>query len=148
MCSGGCVDAGVQASTGAVCIDYVQLQFLQWAGGHVTVGLQADEKMLERLQALAPEAELPATLLAALQQAGVVQQLLPLNDPSEIAKLSIGLGVGSFPSLDALQPYYGEGVALYFAWMRHMRVWLTAPAALGLATFCLNRFSGVALRSI
>ena len=42
----------------------------------------------------------------------------------------------------AIRSYYGEGVALYFAWMNTFTTWLAVPGFLALAVACSFPLTG------
>ena len=54
--------------------------------------------------------------------------------------------MGFFPDIDAVRAYFGEAVALYFAWLTFMLTWLCVPAILGIVVFGLNHYTGGPLR--
>lgn len=83
-------------------------------------------------------------LLPTLERLGILEAVHPVHAES-VARQLDPAHLGRFPSTDAICAYYGEGVALYFAWMLHMCRWMLLPAAVGLAVYGLNRAYGARL---
>jgi hypothetical protein len=107
--------------------------------------VQIDEEMRRLLKATPQgsqtevnEGSLCLPTMACLQ---VVDEVMPLHQLNAARGLDPWT-LGSFPSDDAVREYFGEGVALYFAWLSFMFRWLLGPAVLGLVVFLLNQVFG------
>eukprot|EP01137_Pigoraptor_chileana_P028268 Opistho-2@11958 len=79
-------------------------------------------------------------LLDACQRGAVVESFFPLHDKPE--KLSLRkefMRVWGFSHpINRVRAYFGEGVALYFAWMDTYCMWLTFPAAVGVLVWLID----------
>lgn len=72
---------------------------------------------------------------------------MPIHNPPFIQGLTPKV-FSPFPDADRIHEYYGDEVALYFAWMSFMCRWLAVPGCLGLATFFLHEVTGARPRVV
>ncbi|CAH8559074.1 Anoctamin-8 [Schistosoma haematobium] len=76
-------------------------------------------------------------MIPSLQSAGIILQIFPLHEPSELNKLTsiwIRRWVVLQP-LDEIKEYFGTKVAFYFAWLGHYTYSLIFPSVVGLAVW-------------
>ena len=43
-----------------------------------------------------------------------------------------------FLSVEIIRDYYGDEIAIYFAWMNYFQKWIVIPAIFGFFIFCYN----------
>lgn len=67
-------------------------------------------------------------------------ELTPIHDEDEVNKLWDD--VVSFPSVDKLHDYFGDGVTTYYLWMQFYTKSLLVPAAIGFIIFSYNKATG------
>ncbi|XP_067888676.1 anoctamin-10 [Heterodontus francisci] len=74
------------------------------------------------------------SIIRRLQTSGLLIQLYPLHDPAELKKLSFiwyrQVKVALQP-LDVIQKYFGQSIALYFAFLEYFTIALFPMAAIG-----------------
>ena len=68
---------------------------------------------------------------------GIVTQAFPLHDPVARPQLRLTWvrAVTKRQPLNAVRRYFGEKIALYFAFIGFYTIWLLAPAAAGIIAF-------------
>jgi hypothetical protein len=81
-------------------------------------------------------------LLQSLQRAEVLEELMPIHNPAFLKALTPRFPMFWIPKPGDIQQYYGDAVALYFAWMTFMCKWLAFPGLLGLATHAIHQVTG------
>lgn len=79
--------------------------------------------------------------LQSLLRAEVIEEVMPIHNPAFLKTLVPKVWT-PFPQAIQIQQYYGDAVALYFAWMVFMCKWLAVPGLLGIATFAIHQITG------
>lgn len=75
--------------------------------------------------------------------AGVGTQVCtPLHSPG---KGAVFQGFHLLQPVRRIRAYYGEEVALYFAWMNHFTCWLVLPAIAGLTYYTATKAAGLSV---
>ena len=72
-------------------------------------------------------------------------QVMPIHNPPFVQSL-VPKVFAPFPDASSIHTYYGDEVAMYFAWMAFMCRWLAVPGGLGLATFVIHQLTGTHYR--
>ena len=110
--------------------------------------MQMDLELLQLLQQLPQAANTKlhenGLLLPALERMGILKAVHPVHADNIARKLDPAQ-LKYFPHIDAIRDYYGEGMALYFAWMNFMLKWLCLPAICGVIVFLLSHTQGALL---
>ena len=116
-----------------------------FAGDQFRDSAQVDADMQELLsslpQAIGTKVHEGDACFPTLERLGVLQSVTPVHAWDVGRKLDPAM-ISRFPDTDTIRNYYGEAVALYFAWMNFMWRWLCLPAVLGLVVFGLNSYWG------
>lgn len=104
-------------------------------------GVKSDDDCLKRLN-LKTNHQTDLPLIAVLEHEGIVKQVFPLHveqGKMDCWRNSYKSWPWSWEVVDKIRDYYGNKIALYFAWMNHFTIWLVVPACFGVLLHVYNR---------
>eukprot|EP01023_Acetabularia_acetabulum_P030851 TRINITY_DN29039_c0_g1_i5.p1 TRINITY_DN29039_c0_g1~~TRINITY_DN29039_c0_g1_i5.p1 ORF type:complete len:543 (-),score=74.26 TRINITY_DN29039_c0_g1_i5:5-1633(-) len=84
-------------------------------------------------------------LMISLQRLGLVDFITPVHNHHEATKTWNATRSQLLTPVDAVRDYYGEKVAMYYAWMNYLTIWMIVPGILGGLLHLEMRFSGVSV---
>ncbi|KAL7522355.1 hypothetical protein ACHAWX_007182 [Stephanocyclus meneghinianus] len=85
----------------------------------------------------------PKSVVQVLKSNGFVDVVCPVHSShlkEKILKETTSIKTGM--PIQAIQSYYGDGVAFYFAWMDFMTKWLIIPGLFGLVAYIIRKARG------